>query len=106
MPRFEIADDAFKIATGEVQPLAVSGALPALPAGARSALEDSERYTRPGTLLLMRRIDADRHATAALCDWFVEAEAILRESPDSIDQTRSRICGTAAKAIARAVPFR
>lgn len=106
MPRFEIADDAFKIATGEVQPVAVSGALPALPAGARTALEDSERYTRPGTLLLMRRVDADRHATAALCDWFVEAEAILRESPDSIDQTRSRICGTAAKAIARAVPFR
>ena len=104
MPRFEIADDAFRIATGQVQPMAAPESLPTVDPEVRSALDTTERYTRPGTLVLMRRIDADRSTAQTLCEWFVKAEVILRRSPDSIDQSRSRICGTAAKAIAHAVP--
>lgn len=106
MPRFEIAEDAFKIITGETRPIAVTAALPQVSAAVQGALDDSERYTRPGTLVLTRRIAADRQTAKAMCDWFVEAEAALRLSSDSIDQTRSRMCGTAAMAIARAVPDR
>ena len=70
----------------------------------RPALDGTERYTRPGTLVVMRRIDAAQETAHALCEWFVKAEAVFRRSSDSIDQSRSRICGTAAKAIAHAVP--
>lgn len=104
MPKFEIADDAFRIIRGEVRPVAVPDGLPAVSASIQSALEETERYTRPGTLMVMRRIDADRETAEALCEWFVQAEAALRQSPDSIDHTRSRMCGAAARAIARAVP--
>ena len=104
MPKFEIAEDAFKIATGAVRPMAVTAALPELPAGARRALADSERFTRVGTLTVMRRVAADRETAQGLCEWFVKTEATLRQSPDSIDQSRSRMCGIAAKAIAQAFP--
>jgi len=104
MPRFEIADDAYRIITGQVPPVAVPDGLPVVDSSSRLALEDTERYTRPGTLMVMRRIAANRETAQALCEWFVKAETVLRQSPDSIDHTRSRICGTAAKAIARAVP--
>ena len=104
MARFEIAEDAFKIATGAVRPVAATEALPELSASARLALADSERYTRPGTLTVMRRVVADRETAQGICEWFVKTEAALRQSPDSIDQSRSRMCGTAAKAIARALP--
>src|SRR5687768_3197552 len=104
MPRFEIAEDAFNIATGAVRPIVATEALPEMPASARLALADSERYTRPGTLTVMRRIVADRETARGICEWFVKTEAALRQSPDSVDQSRSRMCGTAAKAIARALP--
>ena len=104
MPRFEIADDAYRIATGQVQPVAAMESLPTVDPVVRVALDGTERYTRPGTLVMMRRIVADHSTAHALCEWFVKAESILRRSPDSIDQSRSRICGTAAKAIAHAVP--
>src|SRR5262245_37597309 len=104
MPRFEIADDAYRIVTGQIQPVAVPDGLPALDSSARLALDGTERYTRPGTLIVMRRLVADREAAHALCEWFVKAESVLRQSADSIDQSRSRICGAAAKAIAHSVP--
>ena len=104
MARFEIPDDAYRIVTGEVQPLAAPEPLPAVDSAVRDALDDTERYTRPGTLVMMRRISADGSTAHALCEWFVKAEVVFRRSPDSVDQSRSRICGTAAKAIARAVP--
>ena len=106
MPRFEIADDAYRIITGQVPPLAVPDGLPPLHRTARLALDDTERYTRPGTLVVMRRIVADRDVAQAICEWFVKAEVALRRSEDSIDQSRGRICGAAANAIARAVPAR
>jgi hypothetical protein len=104
MPSFEIPDDAYRIITGQVQPLAALESLPAVEPTVRVALDATQRYTRPGTLVPMRRMVADRSTAHALCEWFVKAEAVLRRSPDSIDQSRSRVCGAAAKAIAQAVP--
>ena len=104
MPKFEIADDAYRIATGQVQPVAAPESLPTVDPAVQVALDTTERYTRPGTLVQMRRVVADRSTAQTLCEWFVKAEVILRRSPDSIDHSRSRICGTAAKAIAHAVP--
>jgi hypothetical protein len=106
VPKFEITDDAFRIVTGQAPPIAVPDGLPPVLPSVQGALDDAERYTRPGTLMVMRRVTAERAIAEALCEWFVKAEATLRQSPESIDQTRARMCGAAAKAIALAVPAR
>ena len=60
MPKFEITDDAFRVVTGQAPPIAVPDGLPPVLPSVQDALDDAERYTRPGTLMVMRRVTAER----------------------------------------------
>jgi len=99
MPTFDITEDAFKLVAGGAAP---EPPIPALSDPARTALEASERYTRAGTLIIMRRITADTAAAKELRDWFVHAQDVL-SSGDELAGSRSRLAEAAADAILRAI---